>query len=87
VKRGRFLPAAQREYLVEIAYYDAQRKGDGGRFQRAVERATSLALSSPLAGAPCAGEARKVVVRGFPFYVVYRPEATGIVVFAVVHTR
>jgi len=87
VKRARFLPAAQREYLAEIAHYDTQRKGVGRRFQRAVERAASLALSLPFAGAPCGGEARKVVVKGFPFYIVYRPEAAGVVVFAVAHSR
>jgi plasmid stabilization system protein ParE len=87
VKRARFLAEARRELLGEVAYYENQRKGVGAQFRRAVEKAASLAVAFPLAGSPCAAETRKIVVKGFPFFLVYRPEGTGIVVFAVVHTR
>jgi len=42
-------------------------------------------LAFPLAGSPSRSNTRRVIVKGFPFSIVYRPESDGIVVFAVAH--
>jgi plasmid stabilization system protein ParE len=86
VTRARFISVAAREFLAEVAYYDEATPGDGARFTAAVERATALALAFPLAGSLSAVGTRRVLVRDFPFSIVYRPEAGGIVVFAVAHS-
>jgi hypothetical protein len=38
-----------------------------------------------MAGLSYLARTRRVFVKGYPFFVVYRPEAAGVVVLAVVH--
>lgn len=83
--RARFVAAAQREFLAEIAYYNHVGAGLGARFSGAVEEATARALAFPLAGSPASRNTRRVLVKDFPFSVVYKPAASGITVFAVAH--
>jgi len=85
VKRARFVTAARLEYLAEIVYYTDAQPGLGDRFAQAVEDAISRALFYPTAGAPSPARTRRVFLKGFPFAIYYRPEAEGIVVFAVAH--
>jgi toxin ParE1/3/4 len=87
VKRARFLAEARREFRAEVAYYEKLQAGLGGRFRAADEKSTSIATALPLAGSPCTSETPRVIVKGFPFSVVYRPEGVGVVVFAVAHFR
>lgn len=69
----RFLPAAEIELLREIVYYSKARPGTGVRFQAAVEATVKRAATHPLGGAPSFKETRSMLVKGFPFSVVYRP--------------
>ena len=85
MKRARFVAAARAEFLAEIAYYDQTAPGRGARFAAAVEEATARALTFPLSGSPSEPNVRRVVVKNFPFSVIYRPETDGIVVFAIAH--
>jgi plasmid stabilization system protein ParE len=85
VKRVRFVAAARREFLAQVAYYRKEDSALGARFSTAVEDATVQALVYPLAGSPASRSTRRVFVRDFPFSVVYRPSAHGITVFAVAH--
>jgi plasmid stabilization system protein ParE len=83
--RARFVAAARLEYLAEIVYYAEAEPGLGHRFAQAVEDAIARALLFPRAGSPSPAGTRRVLLKGFPFSVYYRPEAEGIVVFAVAH--
>lgn len=85
MKRARFVTAARREFLAEVAYYSEVEPGLGKRFTEAVEDATVRALTFPLSGSPSAANTRRVMVKGFPFSLVYRPDETGIIIFAVAH--
>lgn len=83
--RARFLAEAEAEFLHEVAYY-AERQPDGAtRFREAVEAATARALAFPRAGLSYLVRTRRVFVRGYPFFLVYREEPDGIAVFALVH--
>ena len=82
---ARFVPAARREFLAEIAYYNQEQAGLGARFTAAVEEAAARALAFPSAGSPAAANTRRVFLQGFPFSVVYREVLAGIVIFAVAH--
>jgi len=82
---ARFVAKAQAEFLDQIAYYSETRTGLGTRFAQAVEAAVARAAAFPNAGSPTRSRVRRVLVRRFPFSVVYRPEADGIVVFAIAH--
>jgi toxin ParE1/3/4 len=85
VRRVRFVAPARREFLSEVAYYDARVPGLGARFVAAVEEAVTRALAFPLTGSPASQSTRRVFVNSFPFAVVYRADEAGIVVFAVAH--
>lgn len=85
MKRARFIAAARIEFLAEVIYHNEAQPGLGERFTAAVEEATARALAFPLAGSPSRSNTRRVIAKGFPFSIVYRPEADGIVIFAVAH--
>jgi toxin ParE1/3/4 len=85
VKRARFVAPAREEFLAEVAYYNQVQPGQGARFAAAVEEATARALAFPLAGSPSHQDIRRVVLKKFPFSIAYRPDADGIVVFAIAH--
>lgn len=85
MKRARFVAVARREYLAEVIYYTEAQPGLGERFAQAVEDAIARAMLFPMAGSPSPARTRRVLLKGFPFSVYYRPEAEGIVVFAVAH--
>jgi plasmid stabilization system protein ParE len=75
------------ELLREVAYYSKASNGTGVRFQAAVEAAVALAARHPLGGAPSFRETRSVLVKGFPFSVVYRPSAQELLIVAVAPHR
>ena len=85
MSRARFLAEAEAEFLHEVAYY-AERQPNGAiRFRQAVEAATARALAFPQAGPSYLVKTRRVFVRGYPFFLVYREEPDGVAVFALVH--
>jgi plasmid stabilization system protein ParE len=83
----RFLPPAEAELLHEIEYYSSARTGTGVRFQAAVEAALERAARHPLGGAPSPKGTRSVLVKGFPFSVVYRANELELLVVAVAPHR
>ncbi len=85
MKRARFITAALQEFLAEVAYYSEIQTSLGGRFTAAIEEAAARALAFPHAGSPAASNTRRVMVKGFPFALFYRPTQDGIIIFAVVH--
>jgi toxin ParE1/3/4 len=87
VNRARFVAAARLELLAEVIHYNKAEPGLGIRFVEAVEQAAARALAFPRAGSPAPFNTRRVVLKGFPFALVYRPEPGGIVIFAVAHHK
>lgn len=85
MKRARFIAPAREEFLADVAYYNGVRPDLGWRFANAVKEATAFALAFPLAGSPSFSNTRRVIVKGFPFSIFYRPEPDGIIVFALAH--
>ena len=85
MKRARFIAAARLELLAEVIYYSEAQPGLGVRFTASVEDAAARALAFPLSGSLFRSNTRRIILKGFPFSLVYRPEPDGIVVFAVAH--
>lgn len=83
----RFLPEAEAELLHEIDYYSGTASGAGIRFQAALEAALERAVHHPLGGAPASHGARSVLIKGFPFSVIYRPTDAEILVVAIAAHR
>ncbi|MDN5850087.1 MAG: type II toxin-antitoxin system RelE/ParE family toxin [Nitrococcus sp.] len=85
VRRVRFVVAARREFLAQVIHYNEEEPGLGARFTKAVEEATARALAFPFADSPATEDTRRVLLKDFPFAVVYRQDANGITVFALAH--
>jgi len=85
VNRARFISAARLEFLAEVIYYNEAQPGLGERFITAVEEAAARAVAFPLSGSPSRSNTRRVIVKGFPFSIFYRPEPEEIVIFALAH--
>jgi plasmid stabilization system protein ParE len=83
VKLLRFLPQAEAELLHEVEYYSGNRSGAGVRFQAALEASVERASRHPLGGAPSPKDTRSMLVKGFPFSVVYRATDTEVLVVAI----
>lgn len=77
----RFLPAAEEELLREVRYYTTEaRAGTGIRFAAAVEQTVFRIAARPLGGAASAKGTRGMLVKGFPFTVIYRASAEQLLV-------
>ena len=85
MSRARFIAAARIEFLAEVIYYSEAEAGLGARFTAAVEEASARALAFPLSGSPLRSYTRRVLVKDFPFLLIYRPDPEGIIIFAVAH--
>lgn len=73
-------------FVAGLAYYAQATPSRASDFRQAVEQAAALALAFPDAGQFDMG-ARKIVVRRFPFSLIYQPEANGILIIALSITR
>jgi toxin ParE1/3/4 len=87
MKTIRFLPEAETEFLDEVAYYANIRRALGEQFRQAVQSALARVAIHPLGGAPSFHETRSVLIRGFPFSLVYRSSDGVLLVVAVAHHR
>jgi toxin ParE1/3/4 len=85
VIRPRFLPSAEAELLAEVAFYSDARQGLGVRFQAAVEVTLARALEHPTSGVAGRRSTRRLAIKGFPFFLIYRPAADELLVVAVAH--
>jgi len=69
------------------AWYEGQRKGLGKRFTQAVKAATAPLARRAEVHAKMYGDARRVRVAGFPYYVAhYIVRADQVIVFSIFHT-
>lgn len=85
MKRVRLVADARREFFREILYYENERKGLGARFRRAAEEAFLHAGEKPGHGKPGALGTRRLLMRGFPFAIVYLETEDEVTVYAVAH--
>ncbi|MDP2324830.1 MAG: type II toxin-antitoxin system RelE/ParE family toxin [Gammaproteobacteria bacterium] len=83
-----FHPAAEVEYLEQIAWFEQQQAGLGRRFVTAVESAITRACRSPTQyRVEHAPDMRRTVVRGFPFAILFRELDGTIEILAISHYR
>ncbi len=79
----RFLPAAELEFIKELAYYSKARTGSAAKFEAAVEAAAQMAMRHPQGGAPSYKDTRTFRVKGFPFSLVYRVSTQEVLIVAI----
>lgn len=83
----RFLPQARKELLDEIRYYGSVQKGLGIRFDKAVAEAVRRAVANPEHGSPRSKRTRRMLVKGFPFGIIYRATDETVLIVAVADSR
>jgi toxin ParE1/3/4 len=82
-----FLPAAREEFLTAAEYYEAASPGLGAEFVEDVERAVKRLATFPKHGSPYVSDTRRLVLRRFPFDIVYLEVERKLIVVAVAHQR
>lgn len=82
-----FRPEARAEALEARAWYELRSPGLDLEFARALEAALQSALRDPAVFAKVEGECRRVILRKFPYSLVYRAEQDVFPVVAVFHHR
>jgi toxin ParE1/3/4 len=83
----RFLAATRVELRRAADRYDTQVPGLGDEFAAEVESVIAQVISHPEIGAPFLAGTRRVLVRRFPFGLVYRIWEEQLVVIAVAHQQ
>ena len=82
-----FLPEARAEFLAVVEQYAAVSLELGEDFVAEVESALARISAFPGHGSPYHGGTRRVVLRRFPYDVVYRSVDAGTHVVALAHHR
>jgi toxin ParE1/3/4 len=77
----------RKSFLHAVAWYEEERSGLGAEFLAEVERATRRIIAFPQHGSPYLVGTRRIVLRRFPYSVVYWPDASDLLVVAVAHAR
>lgn len=82
----RFRRLAENDMAQSEAWYEEQEQGLGGEFYRAVSAGVERLRRAPLAPRCFYNDYRKVLLRRFPFALIYKVEGRIIRVYAVFHT-
>ena len=85
--RLRFRKRARAEVLEARDWYDARSPGLGLEFARAVDATLALVQRMPEAFTRARGDVRQVVLRRFPYTILFAYEKDEIVVLTVHHDR
>jgi len=83
----RFLPPAEEELTEASLFYETASEGLGSAFLDDVQRVVDAVREQPRLGRPVAGKLRRVLMRRFPFSLIYSEEADAILIVAVAHQR
>jgi plasmid stabilization system protein ParE len=81
------LPTAQDEYVESLSWYRKRSADAMTAFEAAVEQSLDRIGSNPDRWAKCGGPYRSCLVENFPYRLIYREEATRVVVVAVAHSK
>ena len=81
----RFHSEARAEFDSSARFYEAERHGLGLSFTAEVERTVQFILSHPNAGAPIWRHFRRVLIRRFPYSVIYHLLDQTVYIVAIAH--
>jgi plasmid stabilization system protein ParE len=82
-----FLPEAARELEEAILYYELRSQGLGKQFSMETESAVKDIEKDPEIWPLFKESTRRRLLKRFPFAILYRVEATEVVIVAVAHLR
>lgn len=82
----RLRPAALEELTEAWGWYEQKREGLGDEFRACVDVGIAAIGRSPLGCAKIRGDARRKLIRRFPYALIYLAEPEHVEVVAVFHT-
>ena len=82
-----FHPLAADEAQAAERWYRERNETASGRFQRELDRAVERISQGPESGSPYLSNTRRVLLRRFPFFVVFRVRGDNVQIVAVAHAR
>jgi toxin ParE1/3/4 len=82
-----FHPLAADEAEAAERWYRERNEIASSRFQRELDRAVDLISERPNTGSPYLVNTKRVLMRRFPFFVVYRVRGENVQIVAVAHAR
>ena len=82
-----FHPLAADEAQAAERWYRERNETASGRFQRELDRAIERISEQPETGSPYLSNTRRVLLRRFPFFIVYRVRGGVLEIVAVAHAR
>ena len=82
-----FHPLAADEAQAAERWYRERNETASGRFQRELDRAIERISEQPETGSPYLSNTRRVLLRRFPFFIVYRVRSGVLEIVAVAHGR
>ena len=82
-----FRPEAEQEVIKAQAWYEACSPGLGYEFARAVEVAVEQAIRMPVAHPLIAEGYRHVILRRFPYSILYVPSDSEILIVSCFHHK
>ena len=80
-----FDPLAKREFGDAFEYYEAQQQGLGERFRRAIWGALGIVERYPEIGQEVRPGIRKILLKRFPYKLIYSVTGNTIYILAVAH--
>jgi plasmid stabilization system protein ParE len=83
----RYLPPAQDEFLAAFDFYESEAPGLGVEFDEEVREVEARLEIFPESGSPFTRSTRRILLRSFPFAVIYTAGREEITVIAVAHQR
>jgi putative addiction module component (TIGR02574 family) len=85
--RGRVPPARRRRSRGRGAVVRERNETASARFRCELDHAVDLICERPETGSPYLSNTRRVLLRRFPFFVVYRARAGDLEIIAIAHAR
>ena len=86
-KRVRFRPEAVSELGEAVDWYEARSPGLGGEFLRSLDAALASVERDPFSHAIVHATARRVLLRRFPYSLIYEISHDEILIVACIHGR
>ena len=82
-----FHPGASEDYAAAFAWYYSRGTALASDFEREIERGIRLISQNPLRWPSYDNERRRLIVRKFPYSIIYELHVEDVVVLAVAHGK
>jgi plasmid stabilization system protein ParE len=82
---SRFVSSAEEEFADAGSFYESERLNLGDEFIEAIQTAVNLLEEIPEMGSPIDSSFRSVLIRRFPYRIIYKIADSEIVIIAVAH--